>query len=54
MNTDSVTASLDPRNYGERTSGFPRATDILSGDQFPLTAPIDIPPGQMLIMELRK
>jgi hypothetical protein len=54
MNTDSVTAGLDPRSYSERTSGFSRATDILSGNQFPLTAPIDIPPGQMLIMELLK
>lgn len=54
MNTDSATATLDAGRYAERTAGFSRMTDVLSGSQFPLTAPIDILPGQMRIMELRK
>ncbi|MBN9384859.1 MAG: cyclomaltodextrinase N-terminal domain-containing protein [Chitinophagaceae bacterium] len=54
MNTDSTTARLNPADYSERTSGFRTATDILSGEQFPLTATIDIPSGQMSIMELKK
>jgi hypothetical protein len=54
MNTDSTTANLDASRYAERTAGFSRATDVLSGKEFPLTDAIGILPGQMLIMELRK
>jgi len=54
MNTDSIPAMVDAGRYAERTSGFTEAVDILKGVNYPLHRPIEVPAGQMLILELKK
>jgi len=60
MNTGDAAATIDFSQYAERTAGFTRAVDVLSGTNYEITgtpagtqAPA-IPPMQMWVLELKK
>jgi hypothetical protein len=54
MNTADGAATIDFSRYDERTAGFTRAVDILSGRSYALTEKLQIPSMQMWILELKK
>jgi len=54
MNTDSVAKEIDFSKYAERTSGFTKADDVMSGEQFPIIDKKEIPATTMWVMELKK
>ena len=54
MNTGEAPASLDAGRYGERTTGFARAVDVVSGKTMALKETLSVPPMEMWVMELKK
>jgi glycosidase len=54
MNTGKDAAEIDPVHYTERTAGFIRGVDVLSGVVHPLGEKVMIPPMTMWVMELEK
>jgi neopullulanase len=53
MNTGDDPQTIDFGQYAERTAGFARALDIVSGKEYDISEKIAIPCMQMLILELR-
>jgi neopullulanase len=54
MNTDTLAATLNFKDYAERTSGFETATDIMSGKNSATSNPLSLPPRSFTILELKK
>lgn len=54
MNTGDSTAVVDFGLYQERTKGFSRAVNILTGSDHPLSSLTSIPPMRLWILELKK
>ena len=54
MNTSDDAAVVDFGAYEERTAGFSRAVDVLSGERYELGKKVNIPAWRMWILELRK
>lgn len=54
VNSDTVDRSLKFNDFEERTRGFESATDIMSGNEFPLKEPFHLPPRSISILELKK
>ncbi|HWK06544.1 MAG TPA: glycoside hydrolase family 13 protein [Puia sp.] len=53
MNTGSNAATVDLSHYAERTAGFTRAVDVLTGKQMP-AGKTEIPPMDMWVLELQQ
>jgi glycosidase len=53
MNTGSNAATVDLSRYAERTAGFTRAVDVLTGKQMP-AGKTEIPPMDMWVLELQQ
>jgi len=54
MNTDSVSKEIDFSKYTERTNGFTKARDVISGEQFSFIDKKEIPGTKMWVLELKK
>jgi neopullulanase len=54
LNTDSVAAKINFNEYLERTRGFTSATDIMTGDTYPVSEKMEIPARSIRILELKK
>jgi neopullulanase len=54
MNTGDGPQTIDFSQYAERTAGFIRARDILSGKDYALSDKPEIPCMEMMILELRR
>ncbi|HVY75436.1 MAG TPA: cyclomaltodextrinase C-terminal domain-containing protein, partial [Puia sp.] len=54
LNMDTVSRSVDFKDYAERTGSFSTATDVLSGKVTELHEAMDIPARKMIILELKK
>jgi glycosidase len=53
MNTGELPATLDFTRYGQRTGGFTKGVDVLTGRQYPLDQKTSIPGRTMWVLELR-
>ena len=54
LNTDSISTTLDFRDFKEMTTGFDNATDIISGMQYPVSDTLNIPARGIMILILKK
>ncbi len=54
MNTGKEPARLNFERWSERTVGFSRAVDVLTGQEYKLADAVEIPANQMWVLELRK
>jgi glycosidase len=54
LNSDTVRAAIDFKDYSERTRDFETATDIMNGNMQPLSEKLEIPARSIRIMELKK
>jgi hypothetical protein len=54
LNMDTVSRSVDFKDYAERTGSFSTATDVLSGKVTELREAMVIPARKMIILELKK
>ncbi|HXB91390.1 MAG TPA: alpha-amylase family glycosyl hydrolase, partial [Puia sp.] len=54
MNTGKEAAPLNFERWSERTTGFNRGVDILTGREYKFADAVEIPPNQMWVLELRK
>ena len=54
MNTSDKPMDVDFANYGERTSKFSRAIDVLGSNSFDLSTKTKIPTKTMWVLELKK
>ena len=52
MNTSDKEKQIDFKNYDERTSGFSKAVDVISGASF--NNSFSIPAKRMWVLELKK
>jgi glycosidase len=54
MNTDHSTRQIDFTKYAERTAGFIKATNIITGDSYDVSNQLMIPPNEMWLLELKR
>ncbi len=54
MNTDSTERQIDFSKYAERTNGFIKAVDIITGESFSIADKKEIPGMSMWVWELKK
>jgi neopullulanase len=54
MNTSDKPMDVDFANYGERTSAFATAIDVVQSTSFDLSAKTKIPTKTMWVLELKK
>jgi glycosidase len=54
MNTDSVMEKVNFSRYAERTAGFNRAVDVVTGKGYPMPAGMTVAPMEMLVLELKR
>jgi glycosidase len=54
MNTGKNAAILNIDRFRERTAGFSQGVDVISGHHYTLTDHLEIPAGQMWVLELKK
>lgn len=54
MNSGQEEAEIDPDTYTERTAGFTRAVDVVTGAVYPLGEKTTIPAMEMRVLELQK
>ncbi len=54
LNTDTVASTINFRDYSERTREFEAATDIMTGDNYPVSEAMSIPARSIRILELKK
>ncbi|MDP4217463.1 MAG: alpha-amylase family glycosyl hydrolase [Bacteroidota bacterium] len=54
MNMSKDKVSVDFSHYAERTAGFGRAMDPLTGETYPTEKPFDMAPMSMSVLELKK
>jgi glycosidase len=54
LNTDTVAGILHFKDYGERTSSFETATDVMTGNSYMLSEKMNLPARSILILELKK
>ena len=53
MNAGNQPATIDFRRFSERTSGFSKGVDVLTGERHPLSQPASIPGRTMWVLELK-
>ncbi|HEY4937290.1 MAG TPA: alpha-amylase family glycosyl hydrolase [Puia sp.] len=54
LNSDTVSANLNFKDYSERTNGFETSTDIMTGTTYPISDKMIIPARSITILELKK
>jgi hypothetical protein len=54
LNSDTVSASIDFKDYSERTHDFESATDIMTGNTYPISEKMIIPARSIRMLELKK
>jgi glycosidase len=54
LNTDSAAATIHYNEYQERTTGFTYATDVMTGNTYPVSDKMEIPARSIRILELKK
>jgi glycosidase len=54
MNTDTLAKQVDFSRYGERTNGFSKATNVVTGEEFSIMEKKEIPGMVMWVTELKK
>jgi neopullulanase len=53
LNSDTVTASISFQDYAERTKNFETASDIMTGNDYPVSEKMNIPARSIFILELK-
>jgi hypothetical protein len=53
MNAGEAPATIDFSRYGERTGGFTKGVDVLTGQQYPLEQKAEIPGRTTWVLELK-
>ncbi len=54
LNSDSLTEAIRFSDFSERTDGFVSATDIITGNNYPLNDKLNIPARSIRILQLKK
>jgi neopullulanase len=54
LNADSLPATIQFKDFEERTRGFDTATDVLTGTEYTATGKMEIPAQTIRILELKK
>jgi glycosidase len=54
LNADTLAASVQFADYAERTKFFETATDVMTGNIYPLSEKLNIPARSIRILELKK
>jgi hypothetical protein len=54
MNSGEMPVTLDFSRYGQRTGGFTKGVDVLTGQQYSLDQKTSMPGRTMWVLELRR
>lgn len=54
MNTNEKEMTVEFSKYGEQTTGFTTATNVLSGEDLATSSPVKVEPMSLVVLELKK